>query len=148
MDDIFTVQDQIARHVVDALAVTLTSTHGRMPRQPTLNPYAYQAYVSGLYKWQRRLPEAVQDFEEAVRADPSYALAWSGLANALAAMGVYGYSAPGQVFPQAHEAALRALALDDELAEAHDAKGHLLVQYRQRICHGRGVLSAGNSATR
>ncbi len=88
MDDIFTVQDQIARHVVDALAVTLTSTHGRMPRQPTLNPYAYQAYVSGLYKWQRRLPEAVQDFEEAVRADPSYALAWSGLANALAAMGV------------------------------------------------------------
>jgi DNA-binding winged helix-turn-helix (wHTH) protein/tetratricopeptide (TPR) repeat protein len=136
MDDIFTVQDQIARHVVDALAVTLTSTHGRTPRQPTLNPYAYQAYVSGLYKWQRRLPEAVQDFEEAVRADPSYALAWSGLANALAAMGVYGYSAPGQVFPQAHEAALRALALDDELAEAHDAKGHLLVQYQQRYATG------------
>jgi DNA-binding winged helix-turn-helix (wHTH) protein/tetratricopeptide (TPR) repeat protein len=136
MDDIFTVQDQIARHVVDALAVTLSAPHGRTLRQPTLNPDAYQAYVSGLYKWQHRIPEAVQDFEAAVRVDPSYALAWSGLANALAAMGVYGYSAPAQVFPQAQEAALRALALDDELAEAYDAKGHVLVQYQQRYAEG------------
>jgi len=140
MDDIFTVQDQIARHVVDALAVTLSGRPGRALHQPTLNPHAYQAYVSGLYKWQHRLPEAVEDFEAAVRADPAYALAWSGLANALAAGGVYGYSTPGQVFPRAKEAALRALALDDELADAHDAKAMCWYSSNSDMPKGRSAI--------
>jgi DNA-binding winged helix-turn-helix (wHTH) protein/Flp pilus assembly protein TadD len=137
MDDIFTVQDTIASQVVDALAVTLSAAaYRRMPRQSTRNSHAYQAYVSGLYKWQHRLPEAVADFEAAIRLDPEYSLAWSGLSNALAAQGVYGYAKPAEVFPKAKQAALRALAFDEELADAHDALGHVLVQYERRYAEG------------
>jgi serine/threonine-protein kinase len=97
---------------------------------------AYQHYVSGLYLWQRRLPEAAAQFEAALAEDPQYAQAWSGLAGALAAQGVYGYAPPQDVFPRAKQAAQQAMALDPRLASAHSALAHVLVQYERRYWEG------------
>lgn len=137
MSDIFSVQDAIAAQVVKALAITLSpKAQERMRRTATTNADAYQAYVSGLYKWQRRMPQAADDFEAALRADPDYALAWCGLSSALTAQGVFGYAPPDQVFPRAKEAALKAQALDGELADADAALAHVLVQYERRFAAG------------
>jgi DNA-binding winged helix-turn-helix (wHTH) protein/TolB-like protein len=143
MSDIFSVQDAIAKQVVQALAITLSpSAQRRMLRQSTSNADAYQAYVSGLYKWQRRMPQAELDFEAAIRADPNYALAWSGLSSALTAQGVFGYAPPDRVFPRAKEAALKARALDAELGDADAALGHVLVQYERRYAEGEKLYLA------
>ena len=144
MKDIFAVQDVIARQVVQALAVTLSAAvQRRVQRQYTSSPSAYQSYVSGLYKWQRRSPEAVRDFEAAVRTDPQYALAWSGLSSALSIQAIFGFEPPGRVFPRAKEAAVKALALDGELAEAYGALGLVLVQSEHRYAEAEKLyLSA------
>ena len=147
MNDIFEVQDAIARQVVVALALALRSP---LPAKRALHLDAYQAYVSGLYKWQHRLPHAVTDFETALLLDPDYPAAWSGLANALAAQAVYGYVPPREILPRAREAALRAVALDENSADAHDALGHILVQFERRFevaeaCYRRAITLRNNA---
>jgi len=115
----------------------------RLARPATRSMTAYQHYVSGLYLWQRRLPEATQQFETALREDPGYAEAWAGLAGALAAQGVYGYARPNDVFPRARQAALQAIALDPDLARARGALAHVMVQYERRYHDGeREYLAA------
>jgi TolB-like protein/DNA-binding winged helix-turn-helix (wHTH) protein/tetratricopeptide (TPR) repeat protein len=137
MSDIFAVQDAIATQVVAAMAVTLSAvSQQRLLRQFTTSVDAYQLYVSGLYNWQRRLPQAVGEFEAALRADPQYALAWVGLADALSAQGVFGYEPPATVFPRAKEAALKAIALAPDLPEAQVSLGHIIVQYEQHYVEG------------
>ena len=137
MSDIFSVQDAIAGQVVKALAITLSpSAQQRLQRLSTTNADAYLSYVSGLYKWQRRMPQAQDDFEAALRADPNYALAWCGLSSSLSAQGIFGFAPPDKVFPRAKEAALKALALDGELGDAYAALGHVLVQYERRYAEG------------
>ena len=144
MSGIFAVQDTIATQVVAALAVTLSdASRKRLLQQGTSSVEAYQFYVSGLYNWQRRLPQAVGEFEDALRADPKYALAWVGLADALSAEGVYGYVPPGIVFPRAKAAALRAIEIAPDLPEAQVTLGHILVQYEHRYAEGeRQYLAA------
>jgi len=137
MSDIFAVQDAIATQVVAAMAVTLSvASQQRLLQQFTTSVEAYQLYVSGLYNWQRRLPQAVGEFEGALRADPQYALAWVGLADALSAQGVFGYEPPATVFPRAKEAALKAIALAPDLPEAQVSLGHIIVQYEQHYAAG------------
>ena len=137
MGNIFSVQDAITRQVVDALAVSLsTAARQRLHHQYTSSTEAYQHYVSGLYKWQRRMPQAVADFEAALRVDPNYALAWTGLSSALTAQGVFGFEPPDKVFPHAREAALKAVAIDREMPEALSALGHIAVQYERRYQDG------------
>jgi TolB-like protein/DNA-binding winged helix-turn-helix (wHTH) protein len=137
MAGIFELQDAFARKVVTALAVRLSPEQSeRLARPATTSTSAYQHYASGLYLWQQRRPEAAEEFEAALRDDPQYALAWSGLAGALASQAVYGYSPPDAVFPRANEAALKSIQLDPQLAEAHSALGHVLVQYERRYQEG------------
>jgi len=134
---LFDLQDTVARKVVTALAVQLSAEQAqRVTRPATRSMAAYQHYVNGLYLWQRRLPEATAQFEAALGEDPQYAQAWSGLAGALAAQAVYGYAPPQAVFPRAKQAALQAMALDPELAQAHSALAHVLVQYERRYWEG------------
>lgn len=144
MTSLFQLQDAVARKAVTALAVKLSSEQAqRLARPATRSMTAYQHYVSGLYLWQRRLPEATQQFETALREDPAYAQAWAGLAGALAAQGVYGYAPPNDVFPRARQAALQAIALDPGLARARGALAHVLVQYDRRYQEGeREYLAA------
>jgi TolB-like protein/DNA-binding winged helix-turn-helix (wHTH) protein/Flp pilus assembly protein TadD len=137
LTDIFGLQDAVARKVVAALALRLSPEQSeRLARPATTSTAAYQHYASGLYLWQQRRPEAVDEFEAALRADPGYVLAWSGLANALAAQGVYGFAPPGTVFPRAREAALEAVKLDPLSSEAHTALGLVLVQGERRWAEG------------
>ncbi len=137
MASLFELQDAVARKVVTALAVSLSPEQAqRVARPSTRSTTAYQHYVSGLYLWQRRDPEAVAQFEAALQEDPQYAQAWSGLAGALASQAVYGHAPPQAVFPRAKQAALQAMALEPDLAQAHGALAHVLVQFERRYWEG------------
>lgn len=137
LSSLFELQDAVAHRVVRALAVRLSpAQERRLARPATSSPAAYQHYAAGLYLWQQRRPEAVAEFEAALREDPRYVPAWTGLANALAALAVYGYAPPGDVFPRAKQAALRAVELDPDSAAAHTALGQVLVQGERRYREG------------
>ena len=138
---IFQVQDSIAGLVM----LTLAEQLGMPPPQhhakrSTLNTEAYQLYASGIYNWLRRdidgTDASVADFKAAIREDPDYALAWSSLAGVLCAQSAFGIKPAAAVLPEAKVAAQHAIDLDSELAEAHAAMGHVLVQLEQRYAEG------------
>jgi DNA-binding winged helix-turn-helix (wHTH) protein/TolB-like protein/Flp pilus assembly protein TadD len=136
ISDIFAVQDSIVERVMRALAPQLAS--GAQPARPhtTENAEAYQLYLSGFYQQQRRdidgLPMAVEKFEAAILMDRGYAQAWGALSRALAAQGVFGTLPPMVVFPRAKEAALNAVELDPDSAEAQAALAHVLAVYDRK----------------
>ena len=125
LEDIFEIQDEIARTIADRLEVTLTGgKQAPLATRATDNLKAYEAYLKGrglLYKRGRFIVDALKCFEEAVELDPDYGLAWAGLADGRTTLGFYGMVAPEKTMPQAKEAAARAVQLDDSLAEAHCA---------------------------
>lgn len=136
MDDVFRVQDEIARSVVAALRGELSgSDTTRLARAPTSDPEAYNLYLQGRYHWYRRTGEgfrqAISFFERAVARDPTYALAYVGLGDVYSLLGAsdYGVLPPNRAFPRAKEALGRALRLDPESAEAHAALGNVLMTY-------------------
>jgi tetratricopeptide (TPR) repeat protein len=104
-------------------------------RSRHISPEAYEAYLKGRYFWSRRTPEALQKaveyFQQAVDKDPSYALAYSGLADSHNMLGDYSYVAPGEAFPRALALAAKALELDDTLAEAHSSLAFAKLFYDQ-----------------
>jgi DNA-binding winged helix-turn-helix (wHTH) protein/TolB-like protein len=123
------VQDAIAQRVTQALALKLSSEEQKLlAKRFTENPEAYQAYLQGRSHWNRRttpaFEKAIEYFEQALRYDPSYALAYAGLADVYALLG-FRYNAHEQrqsdAMPKAKAAAIRALQLNDLLAEAHTA---------------------------
>jgi serine/threonine-protein kinase len=125
LKDIFEVQDEIARAIAERLKVTLKGVQTSV-KAGTNNLEAYQCYLKGLELLYRRgiyIRRAVQCFERAVALDEQYAMAWSGLADARSMLGLYGLEPSQMTMPQAKEAALRAVALDAELAEAHCSLG-------------------------
>ena len=99
----------------------------------TKDPEAYALYTSGRFAWTRQseasLLQAIGFFEQAVERDPNYALAYTGLADSYAVLGVFGIKAPHEVFPVARRAAEKALSIDPNLAAAHAALGHIKLQY-------------------
>lgn len=122
--DVVTIQQEIAWHISEALRVRLTAAQKRkLTARATVHPDAYQAYLRGRYHWNHWTPDgfrrALEEFQRAVDLDPLYALAYSGLGDTYAAMSYYGYMDPRHGFALARAAAMRALALDPELAEAH-----------------------------
>jgi adenylate cyclase len=128
LDDIFKVQDEIAGSVVRALCDALL----RLPaRTASLNPEAYQLYLRGHFHWNRRSPEefrkAIRFFQQAIAVDPNYATAFTGLADCYSLLPIYDrLSSATETMPQARAAILRALAIDDNLAEAHASWGLIL----------------------
>lgn len=92
-------------------------------RQPTGHGQAYQAYLQGRYLWNQRseasLQSAIAQFRRAIDFDPHFALAYAALADAHTTLGYLGYLAPVSTFPVARPYALKALALDPSLAQAH-----------------------------
>jgi tetratricopeptide (TPR) repeat protein len=121
LEDIFEVQDDIARTIANRLKVSLKAGQQPSVKAGTSNVEAYQFYLKGRELFYRRLNtrRAAQCFEHAVSLDPRYALAWSGLADANNMLGLYGFEGPKAIMLQAKEAATRAVALDPTLAEAH-----------------------------
>jgi len=127
LTDIFAVQDEIARGVVAALKVKLLPPARAAHRTASLE--AHDLYLKGRYFWNKRTGEALRRsaefFEDSIRHDRSYALAYCGLADALAMRIEYDNARPSEMLPKAKEAALRALELEPGLAEAHAALGNI-----------------------
>ncbi|HEY6122387.1 MAG TPA: tetratricopeptide repeat protein, partial [Pyrinomonadaceae bacterium] len=132
--DIFSVQDRISREVAAALAIKLTSEEQQLlAKRGTDNPEAFRAYLKGRYAWNKRSTEeinkAIKFFQQAIDLDPAYAAAYAGMADCYVSLGDYGLAAPKEVFPLAKESALRALEIDDSLAEAHTTLAHINFLY-------------------
>ena len=124
--DLFTVEDSISEQVADALVPRLTGEEREvLLRRETENSDAYRAFLKGRYFWNRFTPEdfakALEYFREAVRLDPHYAQAHVGIADYYNWAAIFGLGTPGENFPPAKAAAIRALELDDSLAEAYAA---------------------------
>jgi tetratricopeptide (TPR) repeat protein len=130
--DIFSVQEEIARAIVAALRIRLaTQPNVRLMPRHTLNLEAYDLYLRGRYFWNARTVEAVAKsrryFEEAIRTDPTYALAYAGLADAYV-QGEVGLPA-AEAVPKARAAARRAIEIDDRLAEPHVSVAQIRFTY-------------------
>jgi tetratricopeptide (TPR) repeat protein len=99
----------------------------------TANPEAYQLYLKGKFYWNMRtgdsLKQAAELYRQAIEKDPNYALAYSGLAETYVLFSSYDVAPANDSMPQAKAAALRALEIDDSLAEAHTALGFYLSNY-------------------
>jgi eukaryotic-like serine/threonine-protein kinase len=124
MTDIFAIQDDISRAIVDMLKVKLRGDeHAPLVRRPTNDLEAYTACLKGRFFWNRRTPEALRKsivmFHEAQERDPAYALAHAGEADAYNMLGWWADMPPGVAFPAARKAATQAVALAPELAEGH-----------------------------
>jgi DNA-binding winged helix-turn-helix (wHTH) protein/TolB-like protein len=131
---VLAVEDSLSDSVAHALSIQLTSREReRLGRRPTENADAHQAYLQGRYAWNKRTPDALRKaielFTRAVEIDPSYALAYAGLADTYLVIGNHQFAAPRAVYPQAKEAVLRALALDDSIGEAHASLASILWEF-------------------
>lgn len=128
--DILVLQDDLAAEIVQQLRVRLTTAdRGALRTRYTDDAEAYRLYLKGRYQWNKRTVQgfhaAIDDFEQAIEADPTYALAFAGLADCHALLGAaeYGALPPRESLPRARAAATRALELDPTLAEAHASLG-------------------------
>jgi serine/threonine-protein kinase len=132
--DVFAVQEEIAREISEKLRLKLSGAERQqLAKRPTENLKAFQYYVQGRGYISRRTREdlltAIRYCEKAIEEDPNYALAYAGLSDAYGTLGAYGYIAPIEGRRKAEEAARKALALDENLAEAHAALGSAFVQF-------------------
>ena len=125
IEDIFAIQDEIARTIADRLKVSLEDEADTPLVKPhTENLEAYQLYLKGrslLYKRGLAIPRGLECFKRAVALDPDYALAYAGGADGKAMLGYFGFAPGKETMPQAKEAATKALDLAPDLAEAHNA---------------------------
>jgi TolB-like protein/Flp pilus assembly protein TadD len=122
--DIFALQGEIAKEITTALRTRLTGEdEKRMAKNYTTNTEAYQDYLKGRYWWNKRNEDGFnrgrEYFQQAIANDPTYALAYSGLADSYSLLSEYGFVAPKESYPRAKEAALKALEIDETLGEAH-----------------------------
>ena len=122
--DLLLVQEEIAWHISEALRLKLTGEQKKkLRKRPTVHPEAYQEYMRGRHHWHSWNPDgfrrAIEHFERALAHDPGYALAYAGLGDAFGALSYYGLMAPHDGFPRARAAALRAIEIDDRLADPH-----------------------------
>jgi TolB-like protein/Tfp pilus assembly protein PilF len=130
MKDVFAIQEEIAKSIAQRLEVTLDSDQRPLFRAGTDNLEAFKFYTQGRSLFFQRGPHVIRSVEcckQAVSLDPTYALAWSGLADAYNMVGFYGLARPEACLPHAKEAAQQAIALDPSVAEAHTslAMSHL-----------------------
>ena len=128
--DMFAVQDSISRRVAETLLRHVSDEEqGRLSGKPTTHSRAYELYIRGRYQWNKRTEEglktAIQYFEQASAIDPNFAAAYSGMADTYLTMYDYGFLPASEATPKAREAAVRAVALNDGLAEAHNSLAHL-----------------------
>jgi len=134
LTDIFAVESDIATAIAETLRVRLTGAERQqLAKRPTENLRAFQYYLQGRSCINRRTREdlltAIRYYERAIDEDHNYTLAYAGLAESYGVLGVYGYVAPIEGRRKEEEAARKALALDENLAEAHAVLGQAYVQF-------------------
>lgn len=126
--DLVSLQSEIARDVSGKLKSKLSGADAaKIEKNYTANPEAYQLYLKGRFQWNKRteesLKQAVEFFNQAIEKDSNYAVAYSGLAESYVLYPNYNVAPPLDCMPKAKAAALKAIELDDSLAEAHVALG-------------------------
>jgi TolB-like protein/class 3 adenylate cyclase/Flp pilus assembly protein TadD len=134
LTDIFAVESDIATTIAETLQAKLTGAEKTaVAKRPTANTEAYELYLKGRFFWNKRtgadLRTAIDYFNQAIGKDPSYALAYAGLADSYDLLPPYGAASPADSYPRAKSAAKKALELDDTLAEAHTSLGLALDNY-------------------
>src|SRR4030095_9070196 len=134
LTDIFGVESEIAKAIAETLQAKLTSSEEHaLSVRPTDNPVAHQLYLKGRFFWNKRtandLKKSVDYFNQAIAADPKYALAYVGLADAYVLMPAYGAGAPRDCYPPRKAAAKKALELNDALGEAYTSLARVLCVY-------------------
>jgi TolB-like protein/Tfp pilus assembly protein PilF len=123
LTDIFAVETEIAKTIADVLQAKLTGSEQHViAARPTENTEAHQLYLKGRFFWNKRtgndLKKSIDYFEQAIAADPNYALAYGGVADGYVWLPGYSGGTPRDCYPKAIAAAKKALKLDDTLAEA------------------------------
>jgi TolB-like protein len=132
--DILNLQNDLAVSVARSLALELLpEEEARLAQARPIRPEAYEAYLKGRYLWGKRAPEDLQQaitlFQEVVSREPQKALGYAGLADALSALGFYSIAAPKDSYAESRKLILRAIELDDSLAEAHTSLADILYVY-------------------
>lgn len=127
LDDVFAIQDEISRAVVEKLRVSLFPT-------PPVSGHVYALYLKGRFCWNQRTEEgilkSIEYFNQAIDQDKDYALAYAGLAASYVTLGIYGVKAPSKIMPEAYFSAEKALAHNPRLATAYAALGCVRSMYK------------------
>ncbi len=134
LTDIFSVESDVAKAIADQLRAHITRQEEQViAAKPTKNIEAYDAYLRGRYFWNKRtsdgIKHAIDHFQQSIERDPDFALGYVGLADSYIALTFYNFVAPHEAMPKAKESAIKALELDDTLAEAHASLAHVLMNY-------------------
>jgi eukaryotic-like serine/threonine-protein kinase len=129
--DIFELEADIAKQISDHLRIKITGEQQR-PKHDTDDPQAYDLYLKGRFFWNQRSPEAmkkgIEYFVQAVKKDPTYAKAYSGLADCYMLLSWYNVP-PREFVPKARMSVTKALKIDDQLPEAHTSLGFIALWY-------------------
>ncbi len=127
IDDVFAIQNKIAEAIAGKLAITFKPGNLPAVTNTTINKNAYDLYLKGRSAWNLGTPaeikKAIGYFEDAIAIDPLFARAYSGVADCYNTLGYGSLLAPGDAFPKAKKAVIKALALDSTLAEPHASLG-------------------------
>jgi serine/threonine protein kinase/tetratricopeptide (TPR) repeat protein len=134
LDNIFAIQDEITQAIVDNLELRLLGREkAKLTKRYTEDVQAFSLYSRGLYYWNKRtgeaLKKAIDYFEQAIKEDSNYALAYVGLADCYNLLGIYSDVSPEESFPKAREAAEKALEIDKTLGEAHNSLAYFKSRY-------------------
>ena len=134
LSELLATQREIAREIADRLKVKFPGAYQQLANKHyTESNEAYQSYLKGRYYWNKRTRDgynkAIEHFKAAIDQDPTFALAYTGLADCYNILSSYGLSSPNDSFPLGKAAVTRALELDDNLAEAHTSMAYLKYQY-------------------
>jgi serine/threonine-protein kinase len=135
LEDVFAVQDDITRSIVRTITEALQLGHlrGATPVQQPRSLEAYDLYLLGRHHWYKRtevsMRRALELFNQAIAADPMYAPAYSGIADASALLASWQFASPEETYPQAAAAARRAIELDPASADAHASLGFVKLNW-------------------
>ncbi len=128
LKDLLAVQDSVVQSIASQIHIALTEeqkTRLANPRQ--IRPEAYESYLKGRYYWNRRTADGMQKaehyFQQAIDSDPTYAAAYSGLADCNSGLAWHGFKSPADALPKAYAAARKAVEIDPQSAEAHASLG-------------------------
>ena len=145
ISDILALQSEIAGKISEKLRARLTGEdERRVTKRYTEDVEAYRLYLKGRYHWNKRTGEDIRTsaryFEQAIAEDPTYALAYAGLADCYVVLPVYSDTRARDAYPKALAAAARALELDETLAEAHTSLGALRIDHEWKFAEGEREL--------
>jgi TolB-like protein/DNA-binding winged helix-turn-helix (wHTH) protein/Tfp pilus assembly protein PilF len=132
--DLLQIENELGKAIARQVQISLTPQQEMdLSKMRTLNPDAYDLYLKGRFYWNQRTPagfwKGIESFKQAIEKDPDYAQAYVGLADCYILLGPNDVLPAKEVYPLAKAAALKALQLDDGLAEAHASLGFLMLLY-------------------